>query len=232
MLASAQEIYMAFLDAIRKQHTGVVKPSYFTRLWNIFAMIKWIAENSCFREGVDLTQKQKDDLRMLRKQKYINPESGMINTFLLPEHSYKRALRVKFKLNYDTSSNQKDGLSGESKYLKSFIMRSDEESVIEDSHYRKPSDSLLYYDFIENYIVMITDPDVGSNAISMYLDYLRYPNEMSFTEPSTWTYDIDLPSEQLKEIIDIAALIYLKRLKDPQFQAELQGRVMSQPERI
>ena len=239
MLATAQDIYMAFLDAIRKQHTGVVKPSYFTRLWNIYAMIEWIAQNSCFKEGVELTQKQLDDLRMLRRIEHIDPESGLENTFLLPGCSpvadmavpkYKRALRIKFKLDYDTTADQEEGFTGESKYLKSFVMRSDEESIIEDSHYRKPSDSNLYYRFIKNYIVMITDPDIGSDAKSMYLDYLVYPNEMYFAD--TWTYDIDLPSEQLKEIIDVAARIYLKRIKDPLFQAELQGEVMRQPERI
>ena len=115
-------------------------------------------------------------------------------------------------------------------YVESDPMRADREGPIRKSYYRKPQDDRLYYQLVENQVKMITSSD-GSSALKMYLDYYRYPNEMSYAD-SAFSYDIDLPEEQLKEVIDKAILIYLKKAKDPLFQAELQGQMIEKPDKI
>jgi len=142
---------------------------------------------------------------------------------ILPK--YQRALNMMFEIDYSTSSAQECSLTGTSGWLKSFRMLSDAESVIRDSYYLKPRDSKLYRQIFNDQILMITDPDVGSDATRIMLDYYKYPNEMSYS--SGFVYTIDLPDYQISEIIDKAVMIYLDRIQDPRFRTAIgleQGR--------
>lgn len=65
ILETTKDLYFAFLDGIKKEYTGTVVPAVFNRIWNEWAQIEWVRQNISFVEGVELTQKQIDDLSVL-----------------------------------------------------------------------------------------------------------------------------------------------------------------------
>jgi len=236
MFTSANDIFVSFLDGIRKTHTATVRPELFCRIWNQWAMPEWIDSNVSLKEGVELDQKQIDDLAQLIKIYRIPVETSSVNLFKKPNSdstgivddltglsistpkTYLRALKIGFKLNYGI--NQECGLSGESKWLPSTYMRSNMENVIINSVYRKPKDSRLYHKIIGDYIQMITDPDIGSPGISMKLEFVYYPNEMTYS--SGFSYTMELPYYQLVEIVQIAVRLYLERVNSTRYASFFQ----------
>ena len=45
MLSTAQSLYVAFLDGIKKSYTGTVIPAVFDRIWNQWAQVEWLKNN-------------------------------------------------------------------------------------------------------------------------------------------------------------------------------------------
>ena len=162
MLDTANSLYVAFLDGIKKSYTGTVVPAIFERIWNQWAQVEWLKNNVSSEEGIELTEKQIDDLAVLVNRWHFNASTltpnvytlptgeslhdvvydGTTETILLPK--YYRALSIRFKLNYNSSSNQECSLTGVSEWLKSTYMNSDQRSANYSSVYRKTKDSNLY----------------------------------------------------------------------------------------
>jgi hypothetical protein len=65
ILETTRDLYFAFLDGIKKEYTGTVVPAVFNRIWNDWAQTEWVRQNISLVEGVELTQKQIDDLSVL-----------------------------------------------------------------------------------------------------------------------------------------------------------------------
>lgn len=246
MFTTPTNLHNAFLDGIRKSSTTTVKPSVFCRIWNEWAMMEWIKLNTSMREGLELNQKQIDDLRMLYKRVILTPLPGETN-MKLPDGStvygedqmdaytnasvilskYLRSLVIRFSLNYGSTGNScgKIGYSGP---LKAKYMKADEEGVITESVYRRPADHRLYYKIIGDYIL----PIVGESPVyQCYLDYIRYPNEMVCSN-NVLSYDIDLYPEQLSEVITLAVKIYLERITDPRYKSFLNEEMIRQSTQI
>jgi len=259
MFSTASDIYLSFLDGIRKTYTTTVKPEVFCRIWNEWAMPEWIASNTSLKEGVDLTQKQIDDLAKLIHIYHVPVSTGSGTLFKKPYagqsgvkdgltgnsvssvKDYLRALRVQFKLNYEgdreelrapwepepnpipssLSSDQECGLNGTSDWISSTYMRSNMENVIMASPYRKPKDNRLYHKILEDYIVMVTDPNAGSPATWMRLEFICYPNQMTFSN-NAFAFTLDLPFYQLTEIVSVAVKLYLERIQSPRWQSFFQ----------
>jgi hypothetical protein len=208
MWSSGTEIYTSFLDGIRRTSQTVVKQDKFVRLWNEWALPEWMKINTSIAEGVELTQKQIDDLQTLIEYEDVNPTAT--NIFDLPT-TYKRMLRVWFRL------------SATGDWIKSYPLRSIDESFVLNSKYSAPSTTLLYHRTYANKVEAVTP--TGYAASTMQIMYIRYPNEMSYAG-GTIVYVIDLGQEQLEEIRDIAVRLYLERVKDPRWQSFLQEEML------
>lgn len=273
MLSTANEIFLSFLDGIRKSHTTTVKPEKFARIWNEWAMPEWINSNTSLREGVELSQKQIDDLSNIRKIYIMEPVTwspkGQNTAFRKPYDgetatiidelsgapitgapvNYLRALNVMFRLDYDSRSGwdsynetyhggQECGLTGESDWfnagwLRSTYLKSNVESIVMSSPYRKPKDSRLYHRIVGNYIQMISDPWIGNAATKMRLDFLYYPSEMTYTTQLGLLYDDrEFWPYQITEIIQIAVRLYLERTQSPRWQSFFQEDIAKRVDKI
>lgn len=264
ILETTRDMYYAFLDGIKKEYTGIVIPSVFNRIVNDWAQVEWMRQNVSHAEGVELTQKQIDDLQVLMVvcdgnvpiiTTPLSPIAPIAtNVFPIPDlpsgptaspvgymidlQSYPagvmqyprlfRFLSVLFKINY---VNNVCNLTGVSDWLEANIMRSDRESVIMNSVYRKPKDSRLYYRQINRQVQLITGTQ--SYGVAMNLKYIRWPRNIFFDElnqddvdtadytPGNGSINCELPIEIRKEIVDIAVRTYLERVRDPRYQSYL-----------
>lgn len=205
MLDTAKETYNAFLDGIKKSYTGTVKPAIFTRLMNDWGLDEWLKQNVSLEEGVEVTQKQIDDLQNLKVitdgvQVYnsdimysiipdatgstfftrpdgITPilNTNSTTTAILAYPKYLRLLNVMFKITY---VNNVCDLTGTSDWLKAQVMRSNERPIIMDNYYFAPADDNLYYELTNEKVKLITG--TSSTPYSMKLEYLRMPNKFYF----------------------------------------------------
>ncbi len=64
ILETTHQMYMSFLDGIKKYGTGAVDPDAFNRIINDWGQDQWIKEN--MRHGIELTQDLIDRLSVLR----------------------------------------------------------------------------------------------------------------------------------------------------------------------
>ena len=163
MLSTAQSLHIAFLDGIKKSYQGTVTPDVFARLWNQWAMPEWLSSNVSMNEGLDLTQKQIDDLSVLihrfifvadtvNANIYPVPTGESIHKILVNDDEllsklprYYRKVNIRFKLDYNTALNQECGLKGISDWLGASYLNGDTLSSIYGSTFRSPKDSLLYW---------------------------------------------------------------------------------------
>lgn len=238
MWTTGNDIYVSFTDGIRRTSQSVVPKSKFVRLWNEWALPEWMKINTSIREGVELTQKQIEDLQSLIVKTdgvdYNPIYTTGTNIFPLPiEHTSTisintidpttfvvaaeslpictRVLRVWFKL------------SPAGSWIKSYPLRTIDESFVLNSKYSAPSSTLLYHRTYNNKIEAVTP--IGYTATMMELMYIRYPNQMEWNDP-TIDYTLDLHQEQLEEVRDIAVRLYLERVKDPRWQSFLQEEML------
>jgi hypothetical protein len=203
MLDTTRELYESFLDGIKKPSTAVVKPVVFNRLINEWGQDEWLRHNVSLEEGIELNQKQMDDLEKLNvvTDGYSSVYGGVLLQpiaptsswlFPYPKYSYTivdinganvdypkylRLKRIKFKINY---VNNVCSLTGVSEWLRAGYFRSDQKNVFERSNYRKPADDYLYYEFIDGNIRLYTG--TSSTGAAMMLEYLRYPRRIFFDE--------------------------------------------------
>jgi len=246
MLDTPKEMYMSFLDGIRKSSTGTVIPSVWNRIVNEWAQNEWLKDNISRKEGSEKTEKQQEDLHMLRVitngiDSYggvvlipILPIAGNAYRFRLPFQEPNvsayvvpifgvnypkmyRMLNIEFKINYIGN----DCNSGVSEWLSCNIMRSDQRTANKYNPWRKPKDSRLYYDIKHNYADLITG--TSSTGHSMQVEYYRYPLEINY-DPNNPANDVycEFGETQRKEIIDLCVRQYLERATDPRYQSFLQ----------
>ena len=278
ILETTYDLYMSFLDGIKKYGTGSVNPAAFNRIINDWGQDEWIRRT--VRKGPEIVQELQDKLSMLRvvtdgeyhysKQidllnKYVLkpiPSNTLITSMtningtvvsnVLPKNNkyfpypvgapiivngveyppYLRLLSVSFKLDYVDNVCDLEGISP---WLMANILRSDSKSVIQNNPFRKPKDDRLYYEIINENIVLTTG--TPSKGYSMRLDYLKYPRKIFFNtnnggdpkEEQTGVPDYDgattegsvnceLPNNIKQEIVDLAVMVFIERVKDPRYQ--------------
>lgn len=145
---------------------------------------------------------------------------------------YLRLLNVSFKIEYIENECKKTGVS---EWLDAKIMRSDNKTVIWKNVFRKPNDSRLYYEIINEHIVLSTG--TKSKGHSMKLEYLRYPNNIYFntnnggnleleqtgipdyTGTTQGSVNCELPNYLRQEVVDMAVRTFVERVKDPRYQS-------------
>lgn len=253
MILTAEDMYKEFLNMIKKESTSVISPTYFNSIINVSGQDQWIKEKVVETE---LDQKRIDDLQKLRvvtdgigtyyvsvtetitlypiipdtSQNYvfslpINPTTLINNNQSTTQHysRYLRMLNVMFKINYVSNECE---LTGISDWMKANIMRSDKRAISYKNKYRKPKDSRLYYEVINDKIRLITE--TSSTGNSMRLEYLRYPRDIFFDPNRVTPNDVncELPPQQQSEIVSLAAQTYLERAKDERYQSFLNEQML------
>lgn len=222
MLNTATEIYQYFLDGIKKEYTGTVVTNVFERIWNA-SQAEWLASNVSQREGIELTQKQIDDLAVILNQ--VDIASTTTNTFSLPIDYYRFAsLRV--KLQY--GSNNNCGLTGVSTWLKPYIKRADMEAYNEESPYRKAEDDMIYYERLGSSYVFDCGTTSGSVATTIRLKYLSMPLDINVSLNTFTSFAV----LQLKEITDIAIRKQLERARDSRYSSQMQEQSINNINKI
>ena len=246
MLDTPKEMYMTFLDGIRKSSTGTVTPGVWNRLVNEWGQNDWVKDNLSAKEGSEKTQKQQEDLHMLRvvtdgidnyggvllvpiahivgnayRFKLPIPDptvsAYLVSIFGVNYPKMFRLLNIEFKINYVGN----DCNSGVSDWLSADIMRSDQRTANKHNPFRKPTDERLYYDMKHNYADLYTG--TASTGHSMKIEYYRYPIEINY-DPLVPANDVycEFGETQRKEIIDLCVRQYLERATDPRYQSFLQ----------
>ena len=236
MLDSTLDMYNAFLEGIKKEYTGTVIPTVWNDLMNNKTIPEWI--NSNIAEGIELGQKQIDELRVLRTIANLDPTTPFSNTYDLPDGTddpkYLRFLGIMFNVMF-----MGDHLCYEAGTLvlaqvKFDVIRSDQKAAWLKSPYRKPSYERMYYDMSGNQINAYTiNPYIA--GISTYttqcsLEYLTYPVRIFFDEahpadavnptytPGVGSVNSNLPDMQKAKLIDIAVRIYLESTKEERYR--------------
>ena len=172
MLDTTQLCHIAFLDGIKKEYTGTVSPTLFYRIWNDWAQPEWVSQNLSEQEGVELTEKQIDDLASITHlytfkpvytdsyQRYFPLPDGLaplpveeyqntkvtgppiVNTIFTPP-KYLRQLAVRFKLEY--GPNQVCDLTGYSDFQWPWYQKAINRASCFASKYRRPCDARIRY---------------------------------------------------------------------------------------
>ena len=254
MIATARDMYFAFLDGIKKESTSIVPPPKFSRIINDWGQDEWLKEKAV---EIEKNQKRIDDLSKIRVatdgvQQFdgdilypLAPDTGNEFVFTLPTDpseaingriddgnvvpqnypKYLRMLGVMVKIQY--GAGQECGLEGISDWKKLNILRSDNRSVTLDNPYRKPKDTRLYYEILDRKLRVITG--TTSTPYALRVEYLRYPVQIEFDalNPMAGT-PCEFPPQQQKEIVDTAVKVYLERVRDPRYQSFLQEEMIRQ----
>jgi len=281
ILETTYDLYMSFLDGIKKYGTGSVNPEAFNRIINDWGQDEWIRRT--VRKGPEIVQEIQDKLSMLRvitdgkyhysknidlSDKYVlkpipsnsNITSmtnihGEVVTNILPNDDkyfpypvgapiivngveyppYLRLLDISFKIDYVDNICDLEGISD---WLSANILYSDSKTILRSNPFRKPTDDRLYYELINENIVLTTD--TPSKGVSIKLDYLKYPRKIFFnkenggdpyleqtsipdyTGGSTGTpgsVNCELPNNIKQEIVDMAVKVFIERVRDPRYQS-------------
>lgn len=231
MLLTYKDLFTYFLDGIKKTYTGTVHPNIFARIFNEWGMLQWIADNVSLKEGIELTQKQIDDLQSLLVSEEVN---GIINNTIdltALKHKYKRMGNMMVKVNYDSMYCDRCGRTGLSEWLPVKIIRIDNKTYFKTSVFRRPSERKVYYKHIGDKLEFDTGGKV--DVVRALIEYFRYPNLigiMSMSDISSWNtmvYD-DIGIEQKKEVLDICVKTYLERVKDERYKSFLNEQNINQ----
>jgi len=228
MIQTAYDMYKGFLDGIKKESTAIVTPDRFNRIINDWGQDEWIKEKSI---AIERDQKRIDDLSKIRVATDgefsfggnilypLAPDTGSIQ-FSIPVDptedinsrrddgtivaqsypKYMRLLGAMVKLQY--GEGQECGLEGISDWKKVTILRSDARSTSLDNPFRKPKDSRLYYEILNEKLRIITG--TTSTPYALRMEYLRYPQQIVFA----------------------AIKVYLERVRDPRYQSFLQEEMI------
>ena len=204
-LTTAENIYKAVLDGIKKESTAVLTPTQFNRLMNTEALIEWMKDKA---GSADYDQHFVDALRNLYK---YSPEIDITQEgFPLP-NNYYRLENVSFKL---WKNDDKTELSD---WLPVKRMKADSLSVMKVNPFRTPSDTRLYYYQQGNFVINYPSNEKVAKA---RMFYLSMPEPITY-EPGGTTQNGNLLPEQNKEVIDIAVRIIVERVKEERYQTVL-----------
>jgi hypothetical protein len=154
---------------------------------------------------------------------FVSPDPDNPGGTVWPK--YRRALKIHFKLDYDTATSQECSLTGVSDWMEAKPLRADNEGVAMRNFYLKPKDTRLRYQRIRQYIKFVRTSDM-SKAKYMKLDYFCYPTWMLYSN-GAFVYTPEFAEEQLGIILDLAISTYLERSKDPRWQSYLKQESLS-----
>ena len=238
MINTAQDLYQYFIDGIKKEYTGTVTVGTFERIYNV-AQSEWVASNVSMREGIELTEKQIDDLAVLRREHVFTFSSTASpkTIFPLPDgitpdvngniaDRFYRKLSIRFILSYGNANEC--GLTGLSEEIEPKIMRSDMKAYAKTSPYRKPTDARIYYERVQDNINLYTGASTGTTGHQMILEYLTTPLDVNIVT-NVYTKFQDY---QLIEIVNICIRKYLERTRDARYNSTTNEQAINQVNKI
>ena len=204
-LATAQDVYKAVLDGIKKESTAVLTPAAFNRLYNVDAITEWLQTKA--KHG-EYDQEFVDAFSNLLSRSGLLPKVENRPAFHLPS-DYFRLKAVKFRIKGDVE-----------KWVPAFRNRADTDAkkLKGQNPYRETTDDRVYYLQMGN--LLLNEPE-NQNVIEAQIMYYKRPRPVIFSESFTGTSHPDLPKEQVKEIVDIAVRIFLERVKEERYQTVL-----------
>lgn len=201
-LTTAENIYRAVLDGIKKESTAVLTPEAFNRLINGYALTEWLVDKA---GDADKDQPVIDALRNL----YHFTEPLAVNRSYevdLPDNYY-RLQAVLFHL----GGKDTPGLPAKR-------MKPDSLSVMAVNPHRTPNDKRIYYFQMGNKII---NKPRNKNVSHATLFYLSRPNPIIYNIREEFQQHGNLLIEQNKEVVDICVRIFLERVKEERYQSIL-----------
>lgn len=209
-LNTAENIYKAVLDGIKKESTAVLTPEAFNRLINNSALTEWLVDKA---GDADKDQPVVDALRNLyRYTAEINiHRNGEIK---LPGDYYRLQSVIFYK------GRGYDGIPGKRS-------RTDSLSMMYVNPHRKPNDKRVYYFQVGDKVVQSPR---NNNILFARLYYLSRPEPIIYHQDSP--KDGNLLPEQNKEVVDICVRVFLERTKDERYQSNLMEENIKMQKRI
>jgi len=214
MILTADDMYKAFLDGIKKEYTGVVRPDQFNRIVNEWGQMPWLKSKVAL---VEFNSKVIMDIQPV----VITPETHVVanNQFLLTSltHRIYRPLGLSVKVQY--GPDDPCDRTGTSDWIYDVhVMRSDRRTVVKKSSFRRPTADKVYYQIASG--SMHFDCGSGNQVVTMALEYARYPLDIVWSSTGTHV-NSEFGPEQNSEIVDTLVKAYLENVGDPRYQSFL-----------
>jgi len=243
VILSAEDMFKAFLDGVRKTSTTVIKPAYFNRIIND-ACIDMVKSKLPTKE---FNQKRIDDL-----EKLVVTTDGVLlhmiristdGMFIVPSlYSITGNDSILYASSIpncneseETDSGSTTGIISASNYplymhglnagfivdnvvTWARIWRTDRKLMLSGNPFRKPSSAKLYFEYLQDKIKLNSEADVTC----MVLEYIRYPKLITFSETTAECVDSEFNPIINKEIVENAVRIYLERVLNPRYKSYLQ----------
>jgi hypothetical protein len=206
IIQSAADMFEELLFEVNKEETAAIWPRQAVWLFNRASFL-WLKEQA---KLVDLRQKNIDDVSDCRGKTtnavFINGRFNLTTGLT----RYYRLLMIMVKI------SDLDDCIDNDEWQQVHIMKSDKRSQIMNSPYRKPGVNKLYYDIIGNYLYIY-----GGTPTTGWIEYLQYMIEITDVDGASPTDVSDYTDGMLREVISIAARIYLRRHENPEYQTIL-----------
>lgn len=228
-IVTAEDAYEYFLIAIRSQHTSVVSKDLFSWYWND-GLVEWVKSKL---PSIEFNQKRIDDidsLKVITDNSSIG-ESRMLpvansNDFLLPrifdnetdgylKASVNNTIYPLYFHGLHASFYDADGI-----IIPARVKRSDQFIVSLENHYLMPTAKRCFYEYINGYLRF-----QGRDAISMRLEYYRFPRIIKFVTGGT-NVDPEFNPIQNKEITELAIKNFLENRMNPRYKSFLQEMML------
>lgn len=246
---TTEDVYRSFLREIKKANTAVVPPAQFNLLMGD-------AESLFYREKsseIEKDQKRIDDLKewiVITDGLYeyngspLNPilADGQTNIFPLPKDAtnnyectvstmgvlvypaYRRLLKVEFRYRRVNDPCYPDGLSP---WIGGKPLKANEQNVIAKNPFRKPNSEVIYYKEIGNNIKLWLGDDTQNYGYEMRIEYIKYPRPFNYSVVPADNVMLELQSDQIHEIVKIAARLYMGESSDPRYRVAVSESVMT-----
>jgi hypothetical protein len=145
--------------------------------------------------------------------------NGNVVTNEITYPNYRRRLNIKFKYAYYNDPCYPDGT--ESPWIPGKVLRANEENEIRKNPFRKPSYSNIYYKLIGNNVKLWLGDNTQNLGTQMLLEYIKYPRPINFDPAGVNNVMSELQSDQIHEIVKIAARVYVAEASDPRYQNKM-----------
>lgn len=247
LYSTVEDIYRSFLKEIKKDNIASVPPSTFNRYIND-GYSKWFRSKS---PEVEMDQKRIDDLKELIVvtddtfvfEGHVLPaiQPSSLNTFPLPKAldntatvtiggvvypSYRRLLSIEFKYQYHDDPCYPEGQL--SPWISAKPLKSNQKGVLKKNTFRKPTRNTIYYKMIGNNVVLWLGDNTANFGRFMKIEYIKYPRSIFFDPEGLNHVMCELQSDQIHEIVEIAARIYLQEATDPRYQTDMNEMIINQ----
>lgn len=247
LYSTVTDIYRSFLKEIKKSNIASVPPSVFNTIIND-AYSLWYRDKST---EIERDQKRMDDLKELivvtdgvfMFEGHVLPaiQPTSTNLFPLPKAldntatvtinnvvypSYRRLLSVEFKYQYVNDPCYPDGQLSD--WISSSPLRANQEAELKKSAFRKPTRNKIYHKLIGNNVKLWLGDNTSNIGRFMKIEYIKYPRQIFFDSTGVNNVMCELQSDQIHEIVKIAARTYLQEATDPRYQTEINEMALSQ----